>query len=161
MAKASSLRFNARTRTITIPLKPWSASTTVRNYGGPIPAHAELPSSVAERYRIVRASLGSLVVPASSSAMTVNVLVYDKSEGAEDTIVSGFDAKSITAKQANDMPLAAETAERERTIQPGDGIIVDLVAAGTITTNWAQGDAVVAIELLPLDVPGEGFGRAL
>lgn len=75
-------------------------------------------------------------IPAGGAAITLNVKVFDVINAADDTIVSAFDATTmIVANKAYKAVFAAETSANERTLEAGDSIRVELVAAGTVTTN--------------------------
>ena len=82
--------------------------------------------------------LGSSIPSDPDGTMLLNVLVFDASEAGDDTIISSEDLESLllVANQFYEATLAAETAEVQNTLYPGDSLRATLVnnSAG-ITTN--------------------------
>lgn len=159
--RASELRYNARTEVLTGLLPAFTANGTKNFIVATVPQHPR--TSDVDRFRIVRVSVASLVVPVDADGtMLLNLFVRDKTEGANDTIVSSADMEAITQFVNNGLTLAAETSENERTIAGGDTIHGSLVNnSAAIDTNWALHDAAITVELLRLNVNGENFGQDL
>jgi len=70
--------------------------------------------------------------------LTVNADVYDASEAATDTIVAAEDLETLAVAAATwyEATLAAETAEKQLTLEPGDSLSFDLTSdSAAITTN--------------------------
>lgn len=79
-------------------------------------------------------------IPADADGtMLVNVDVRDASENAFDSIVASFDAELLlTAFEALQATIVAETAENQRTVEPGDSIRIQLVNdSAAVETNAA------------------------
>lgn len=82
--------------------------------------------------------LGSSIPSDPDGTMLLNVLVFDATEAGDDTIVSSEDLESLllVANQFYEATLAAETAELQNTLYPGDSIRATLVSnSAAISTN--------------------------
>ena len=82
--------------------------------------------------------LGSAIPADPDGVLTVNVDVNDVSEGATDVIVAAEDLETlmVAANRWYEATLAAETAEKQLTLEPGDSVSFDLVSdSAAIGTN--------------------------
>lgn len=75
--------------------------------------------------RITGLYLLATVVPSDADGtLVLNALVNDVSEGADDTVVSAADLETLiaAANRWYELTLAAETAEKQLTLEPGDSL---------------------------------------
>ena len=82
--------------------------------------------------------LGSSVPSDPDGTMLLNVLVKDATEAADDTIVASEDLETLlaVADQFYEATLAAETAEVQNTLYPGDSLRATFVSnSAAISTN--------------------------
>ncbi len=81
--------------------------------------------------RIIGLHVLSSVIPADADGV-INLIgtVQDVSEGAEDIILAAVNLETLTpaANQWFEATLAAETAEKQNTLEPGDSLFFDLVS---------------------------------
>ncbi len=98
-----------------------------------------VPVGLGESYRIEAVAVSASAVPLDADGtMLLNVKVNDISEGATDLIVSGQDLEILVtaANRCFDCTLVAETAAKERIIEPGDVVFMELVNnSAAIDTN--------------------------
>lgn len=81
--------------------------------------------------RIIGLHIACSAVPSDADGvLTVNADVNDVSEGGTDVIVSAQDLETLVtaANRWYEMTLAAETAEKQLTLEPGDALSFDLTS---------------------------------
>lgn len=80
----------------------------------------------------------SAVLSDADGTMLVSVIARDISEGADDTIVNAQSVEAGTANNTAAFTLAAETSEKEYTLEEGDSVRVSFVNnSAAIDTNGA------------------------
>lgn len=104
--------------------------------------------------RLVKVSWVANAVLAGGGAITVTVTRRDSVAGANRVIVNAGSIAGGTANAMADFTLAAETALKEQTLNDGDHVRVDFIAASTVTTN-----GVVAVVLHFHPVPNDNVGN--
>lgn len=110
---------------IGFPASPITASSTV-TYS--LPPYRRLR-------RVRSIAISTLTVPAGGAALTATVKKWDSTAGAYVPLTAAFDLTSLTVKVAADIPVLSTVTEAQRIVNPGDTIEVDLIAAGTVTTQ--------------------------
>jgi hypothetical protein len=89
--------------------------------------------------RVVGVHVAGDAIPSDpDGTMLFNAIVNDISEGADDTIVSSEDLETlmVAANRWYECTLAAEDAEKQLTLEPGDSVRFTLVNnSAAITTN--------------------------
>jgi len=95
----------------------------------------------------------SAVLSDADGTMLINVINSDLSEGADDTLVASFSVEGGVAHRVAAATLAAETSEKEFTLEEGDSLRVTFVNnSAAIDTNGAISVFVVGFPLpLPYD----------
>lgn len=103
--------------------------------------------------RLLSLSIITDVVPLDADGvLTLNALVKDISEGADDTIVSAADLETLVtaANQLFKITFAAETSEKELTIDPGDTLRFQLVSNSAAIDTNPNVQLVLEYLLLPI-----------
>ena len=135
-------RIAAPVERATLSLGQWTAGATVT------PA----PRFLADRRLVVREVwfVASAVPSDADGALTINALVWDDSEAADDTIVSAFDAEAqlTVANKAVEAVLVTETDELELTLEKGDSLRFQLVNDSAGIDVNADVSAVVIYQVL-------------
>ena len=109
--------------------------------------------------RIIGIHVASSVIPADADGvMNLIGTINDVSEGAEDIILAAVNLETLTPAKDRfyEATLAAETAEKQNTMEPGDALLFDLVSDSVAIE--ANPNVTVCVEWHP--VPDhEDLGR--
>lgn len=104
--------------------------------------------------------VASAVLNDADGTMLINVLARDKSEGADDTLVSSFSVEGGTANEPAAVTLQTETSEKEFTLEEGDSLRVTFVNnSAAIDTNGAIAVEVTYFPVPNYDEKGAGVGH--
>jgi hypothetical protein len=133
MSEVYGAKIEAQRRLTYLDLGAFTANTTV------VPAaRFGCPPGV-RGVRIIGIHLLGDAIPSDpDGVLLVNALVNDVSEGGDDAIVASEDLETLmaAANRFYEATLAAETAEKQNTLEAGDSLRFSLVSdSAAITTN--------------------------
>lgn len=104
---------------------PLTASSTVtRQFPG-----------YARRKFISRLTAAAVTIAAGGAAITAIVKKWDDAAGAYVNLTAAFDLTTMVTKRCSVIPILATLTDSQRTMKDNDTLAIDLIAAGTVTTQ--------------------------
>jgi uncharacterized protein with WD repeat len=104
----------------------------------PLTASSTVTFSFSPLYRnraVSAISASALVIPAGGAAITATIKKWSVAAQAYVALATAFDLTSLTAKQVSVIPFDATVTTAQRSLTAGDLLVVDLICAGTVTTQ--------------------------